>query len=301
MKATPVPRKLRRLAGRQRGRITYAQMLACGATRHQVGLWVRDGWLEREHHGVYLLGPRPEDRRGTFGSALHAIGPTSTLSFRAAGATWEILRGAVPTEVTVPRSTGRASRPTITVHRADLPPEHITTRNGLRVTTLVRTILDLAAVLTPRQLDRAFEAAQVQHGLKPEDVAAEVLCRAGYRGTPKLRALLKDAVDPEGVASILELRFLELCERHGIPRPLVNVPYAGCYPDFRWPHAMLVVETDSRQFHDTIAARRRDARKDELLEAAGYTVIRLRWRDVTADLGAAVAAIREALGIDIGE
>lgn len=297
MKTTPIPRKLRRLAARNHGRLNRAQILNAGATRHQITAWVKAGWLTREHRGVYLFGPAPAARTGRFASALETMGPKATLSFRAAGGEWEVLRGAVPTEVTLPRSCARRKRKAIIVHRADLPPEHVTTRHGLRITTLVRTILDLAAVLTPRELDRAFEQAQVRHGLRPEDVAAEVLCRAGYPGTPKLRALLRDGVDPEGVASVLELRFLALCEQHGIPRPLVNVPFEGCRPDFRWPGALLVVETDSRQFHDTIAARRRDAQKDARLRAAGYTVIRLCWRDVVADPAAAVAAIREALGV----
>lgn len=295
---TPLPRKVRRLAARNHGRLSYAQLLQAGATRHQVATWTRQGWIEREHRGVYRVDAGKGDRRGTFAAALTAVGPGTTLSFRAAGGLWEVLGGAVPTEVTVPTSTGRGHRRGIIVHRSDLPCGHVTTRHGLRVTTLVRTILDLAAVLTPAELDRAFEEAQVRHGLKPEAVAAEVLCRGGYRGSPKLRALLADAVDPEGVASILELRFLKLCEDHGIPRPLVNRPFAGVCPDFRWPDVMVVVETDSRRFHDTVAARRRDAKKDALLEALGYTVVRLRWREVTADPAAAAARVRAALGLD---
>ncbi|WP_354698894.1 hypothetical protein DSM112329_04592 [Paraconexibacter sp. AEG42_29] len=290
-----VMKKVRRVAERQHGRITWAELRKAGVSESQIRRLCGRGWLVREHRGVYLVGHKQRPREATFASALLTMGDDATLSFHAAGAQWEVLRGAVRTTVTIPPGTRRRGRPTITVHRAELPPEHVTIHRGLRVTTLVRTLLDLAAVLPLSRLERVFEQAQVLHKLDPDELAAEVLCRRGYRGTPNLRAVLEGAVDPAAVASVLELRFLRLCDAYGIPRPLVNEPLGPWVPDFRWPGAWLVVETDGKAFHATAAQRRRDAEKDAWLRERGYTVIRLSWSDVTRDPAATAARIKAAL------
>ncbi len=294
MPASAVIGRVRRLAERQHGRVTWRQLVDAGATRDQIRRWMQNGWLTREHAGVYVLGARPRSRTGSFRSALLALGD-GTLSHRAAAAHWDLTTRAVPIEVTVPTASGRTHRDGIVVHRADLPADHVSLRNGLRVTSLVRTHLDLAGVLTRRDLERLFEQAQVRHHLKPETLAVEVVCRRGHRGTPNLRALLAGAVDPAAVASVLELRFLALCDRHRLPRPLVNEPLGPWTPDFWWPEHHLVVETDGGAFHRTVAARRRDAAKDEWLRARGITVIRLTWQQVTERPDEAAARIRIAL------
>lgn len=295
MSTSAVIRAVRRVAERQHGRVTWRQLVDAGATRDQVRRWTHHGWLTREHTGVYLLGARPRSRTGSFCSALLALGGDAALSYRAAAAHWELTTQAVPIEVTVPTASGRTHRDGIIVHRADIPAGHVNVRHGLRVTSLVRTHLDLAGVLTPRELDRMFEQAQVRHHLKPEILAAEAICRRGCRATVSLKALLAGAVDPEAVASVLELRFLALCDRHDLPRPLVNEPLGPWTPDFWWPEHRLVVETDGDAFHRTVAARRRDAAKDAWLRAQGITVIRLTWHDVTERPDQAAAGIHTAL------
>jgi len=135
----------------------------------------------------------------------------------------------------------------------------------------------------------------VQSGLLPAAVAAEVVMRPGHRGSGRLRIVLQGAVDPADVRSVLELRFLRLCAAHGIPRPRVNEPIRRWRPDFLWPEAGLVVETDGARFHGTAAKRRRDARKDEELRAMGLRVIRLRWTDVAARPDQTADRIRHAL------
>ncbi|UTI65514.1 DUF559 domain-containing protein [Paraconexibacter antarcticus] len=295
MDADAVIHRIRRTAERQHGRITWEQLVVAGADEHRVRRWTQKGWLVREHHRVYVVGARPSSRMGTFASALLTMGDDAALSFRAAGAHWELLRGAVPTEVTVPRRSGRGHRRRIIVHRADLPAEHVTVRDGLRVTTLVRTHLDLAGVLRPPALARMFEQAQVRHHLDPADLAAEVVCRRGCRGAPALRAILEDAVDPAAVASILELRFLKLCAAHGIARPVVNQSLGPWVPDFLWPDAWVIVETDGWRYHRTAERRRRDADKDAWLRARGYVVLRLTWQDVTSRPEAAAARVASAL------
>lgn len=287
-----------RVAERQHGRITWDQLLDAGATRARVSRWTREGWLVREHACVYLVGAKPRSRIGRFQAALLHMGEASALSFEAAAAHWEVLSGPVPIAVTVPATTGRGHRDGIVVHRAVLAPEHVTTHLGLRVTTLPRTLLDLAGVLPPDQLARVFEQAQVRHHLDPTPLAADVVCWRGRRGIRVLRAILEDAVDPALVRSVLELRFLKLCARHGIPRPLVNEPMGPWVLDFLWPGVRVVVETDGWRFHRTAAQRRRDAERDAWLRARGHVVLRLTWRDVTSHPVATAVAVRAALARD---
>jgi hypothetical protein len=224
-----------------------------------------------------------------------ALGPHAVLSHRAAGALWEIVRGAVPTDVLVPPTSGRASRDGIVVHRSALRPEDVGRRNEIPVTSLLRTTMDLAAVQTMREFERSFEEAQVRHSLSPDLLAVEVVCRRRYRGNGRLGAVLKDAVDPAAVLSVLELRFLALCARHGIPRPLVNERFGPWRPDFLWPEARVVVETDGLRFHRTAAQRRRDAEKDAYLRAHGHAVIRLTWADVVERPQPVAAGVLAAL------
>jgi hypothetical protein len=269
---------IRRLAERQHGNVTFAQLRAARLTRHQIAHRVKEGWLVPRHTAVYAVGHVPRSRESRWHAAVLALGD-AVLSHRAGGAHWAVVGGAVPTEVTVPRD--RRPRDGIVIHRAPLPPEHVTTRDGIPVTTLLRTMLDLATVLPTRRLAQAFEEAQVLHHLPPAPLAAEVLARRRYRGNARLRAILDGAVDPAAVKSILELRFLRMCAAHGIPRPLVNEKIGIWTPDFLWPERRLVVETDSVAFHRTPAKKRRDAEKDAFLTDNGYRVLRVSCADVT--------------------
>lgn len=287
--------RILRVAERQHGRITWDQLLDAGATRARISRWTRDGWLVREHARVYLVGAKPRTRIGRFQAALLHLGEESTLSFEAAAAHWDVLAGAVPIAVTVPSATGRGHRDGIVVHRAVLAPEHVTTHLGLRVTTLPRTLLDLAGVVPLDRLARVFEQAQVRHHLDPTPLAADVVCWRGRRGIRGLRAILEDAVDPALVRSVLELRFLKLCARQGIPRPLVNEPMGPWVVDFFWPVMRVVVETDGWRFHRTAAQRRRDIERDAWLRARGLVVLRLTWRDVAERALVTAATVRSAL------
>jgi hypothetical protein len=295
MRGTSATRRVARIAARQEGNITFAQLRDAGLEEWEIEARIACGWLVRRHARLYAVGHVPLTATSRYRAAVLALGDQAALSHRAAGSYWGMVRGAVPVEVTVPTSNGRRRRDGIIVHRAPLPAGHVITEEGLRVTSVLRTTLDLSAVLPIRPLGWAFEEAQVRHHLDPVLLGAEVLSRRGHRGNAKLGLLLKDAVDPGAVLSILELRFLRLCAAHAIPRPLVNEKLGPWTPDFYWPEHQLVVETDGVDFHRTAAARRRDALKDAYMESLGLTVTRLRWTDVTLAPAATAARIQTEL------
>jgi len=283
------------LAERQYGNVTHEQLRNAGLSRQEIRGRIAAGWPIELHHHVYAVGHRQRDRRARWMAGVLTYGDRAALSHRAAGGLFRVLRRGVPTEVTLPSTSGRVKRDGIVVHRAPLPAHHLTVFEGIRTTNLLRTHLDLATVLPPWELSDAFEEAQVQFGFDPTPLAAEVLSRKGFRGSAKLWRLLDGAVDPARVRSILELRFLQLCADRGVPRPLVNEPLGKWTPDFLWPTAGLVVETDGLRFHRTAAKRRRDAKKDAALQALGLTVVRLTWTDVTRWPDASAERVRAVL------
>jgi len=292
MGAEPGLHRIAALAARQHGLITRRQLAALGLSRRVIQRLVAQGWLHRIHRGVYAVGHPALSRRGRWLAATLAL--EGALSHRAAGELWAIVPAGQIVEVTLLGVSGRAHREGLLVHHGRLAAREVTAHDGIPVTTVVRTLLDLAAVLDARGLGRAFEEAQVHHRLRPAELAAEVAARDGHRGSGRMRALLAGAVDPGQVESVLELRFLALCGAHGLPRPLSQVRFGASRVDFWFPEARVVVETDGARFHASAGKRSRDAEKDAALAALGITVRRLRWADVTERPAAVASALRAA-------
>jgi very-short-patch-repair endonuclease len=266
-----------------------------GFTGRVVHRLVAQGQLHRVHTGVFAVGHPALTREGRWLAATLALGPGALLSHRSAAALWAILPGMQPLEVTIPTTAGRPHRDGLRVHRQLLQPRERETRHGIPVTTLARTLIDLAAVLDARTLAGAFEEAQVSHRLSPAVVAAELVGRPGCRGSRGLRALLAGAVEPGQVESVLELRFLRLCNAHGLPRPVTQARFGPWRADFWFPDGRLAVETDGGGYHATAAKHARDARKTADLQAAGVRVVRLRWAEVVGRPRVVAGHLRVAL------
>ncbi len=171
---------------------------------------------------------------------------------------------------------------------------------GIPVTSVPRTLLDLAASLHMDGLRRACREAEVQRlfDLRAVD---ELLGRsAGRRGVRRLRMVIDDLREPELTRSELEQRFLELCRRAEFPRPRVNMGVSigaeRLEVDFAWPAQRLIVEVDGRRFHDTGFAFERDRRRDQLLALGGWQVIRATWLQLTREGAQLAATVGSLLG-----
>ena len=173
---------------------------------------------------------------------------------------------------------------------SDLPASDVTTRHGIPVTTPLRTLLDLAAVASAGELERAVQEAQVR-GL----VTADQLRRraVGVRGAPALRAAL--ALEPALTRSEAERRLLTLIRAAGLPRPQTNVRIGPYEVDAVWAQPRVVVEVDGFAFHGTRSAFERDRRRDADLAARRYTVLRFTWRELTRRPEAVIARIAAVL------
>ncbi len=214
-------------------------------------------------------------------AAVLALGPGAVLSHRAAAALHELAGAGPAIDVTVPRRARR--RPGMRVHQARaLDPRDTTSVQGIPVTSIPRTLLDLAGILPPTQLQRAYGKAE---RLRVLDVRAieQLLDRSnGRRAVATLRDLV--AYDPSHAAeasSELELRFLDLIREAGLPPPQVNVLVEGFVVDAYWPSARLVVELQGYAFHSDRSAFERDHARLARLKLARFEVLALTWRQVS--------------------
>jgi very-short-patch-repair endonuclease len=178
-----------------------------------------------------------------------------------------------------------------------LDPRDVTIKDGIPVTTVARTLLDLAEVLHPRQLERALEEAERLRRFDLRSIEDVARRSRGRRGLRPLVAVLGATLDtPPATRSDLERMFLDLCRDGGLPQPQVNVLVEGYEVDAHWPGANLIVELDSWGFHRTRRAFERDRARDMKLKLAGYTVLRLTWRQLTEDRDNVATTLRALLG-----
>jgi very-short-patch-repair endonuclease len=153
--------------------------------------------------------------------------------------------------------------------------------DGIPVTSVARTLLDLGALLPPTQLQRVYEQAE---RLRILDVRAieELLLRSnGRRGVAPLRTLTDyDPTVAVDSKSELEARFLDLIRHARIPIPQLNVLVAGFEVDAYWPDVGLVVELQGYRDHSRRVTFERDHRKLAALKLAGCEVVPLTWQQV---------------------
>jgi very-short-patch-repair endonuclease len=227
-------------------------------------------------------------------AATLACGAGAVLSYVAAAAHWAIRpTAATYIDVTVPRAAARR-RPGLRVHRhASLLAEETTIHASIPVTTPARTLLDLAATLPRRALERAVDQAEVLRLFDLTALDATIEAHQGRPGAPLLKAVLEEHDAGATVTrSELEERFLSLCDENGIERPRVNARIADLEVDFYWPHRSLVVEVDGYRYHGTRRTFERDRTRDATLAAAGLRVLRFSHRQLTGRPDEVVRALQ---------
>jgi hypothetical protein len=265
----PFDGRLAALAARQHGVVGHGQLVELGLSSSAIGMWAKRGRLLRVHRGVYAVGHMALTRNGRFMAAVLACGDGAALSHFSAAVLWGILedRGQ---RIHVTVEGNRVCRGVI-VHRSPLEGDRVR-RAGIVVTTVGRTLVDLADVVHKRRtLERAFDEAEY---LKLDwESAAPIHGRRGFRLLTSVLAVHEPGTTR--TLSELEERFLAFCEKHGFPRPMVNDSIEGYLCDFVWRDERVIVETDGSRAHGTERARRRDPIKDADLQIAGWRVIRI--------------------------
>jgi len=287
-----------RIARSQQGIVSASQLAAAGFGPNATGRRVAGGWLVRRHAGVYQLGVHC----GPLGdemAALMACGAGSVLGHWASMAVFDVRgREGRPVDVLVPRDfAGQLDGVRRHVTRW-LAPGDVVERHGMPVTVPARTLLDLAARISQRELERLVEDTQVRRLTSVGELQAMVERGAGRRGVRKLRAIVEELDEPLFTRSEAERLLLATVRAANLPLPRTNVRVAGLEVDALWPEQRLVVEVDGFAVHGTRVAFERDRRRDARLLLAGYRVIRLTWRQLTRERSSVVGLLRSALGTE---
>ena len=289
-------RAIAALAARQHGVVAARQLAALGLTYASVRHRVRTGRLHVVHRGVYAVGHPRITRRGRWMAAVLACGDGAVLSHRSAAALLGLRPDGRSSVDVIAAGRGRRSRRGITLHSASgLKSGDHGTCDGIPVTSVPRTLLDLAAVVDARQLERAFEAAERMRLLDMRALHELAHRSRGHHGLGAFRRLIDHLHDVPETATELERRFIDLCDNHALPRPACNVALEGFVVDALWPHARLVAELDSFGFHRTRAMFESDRARDATLQLAGYRVLRITSRRMEHDADRVAEAIRGLL------
>ncbi len=271
------------LVARQQGVITLDQLTSLGVGRRTIKRWIAAGRLRAVHREVYAFGPRPLTKRGKWLAAVLAMGPDAFLSHRSAAALWGLAGDRPKVDVTAPR--GRQVRPGrkgIQVHRCRFDPHEVTVRDGIAVSTVARTLFDLAEGSQPHELKSAWDEASRLRLLRVPEVAAVYERGRGRRARTRIRPLLAaEQRHVEDSASPLEDRFAEFVVAHRLPPPQTNVLVGKDVVDALWPGARLIVELDSWEFHAHRAAFEKDRDRDTDHLLAGYRTVRVTHRRLT--------------------
>jgi len=286
------------VASAQRGVVTRDQCLAAGLTRSAIRTRLAAGRLHVIHRGVYAVGRPSLEALGREWAAALYLNAHGVLSHASAAALWG-LSAREPAEVTL-TVVGRdvRSRPGLRVHRAlELDRRDLRNRHGLPVTSPSRTIVDLAAETPLDELESLLAEATVRRLVTPSELAAAAGRVPGHRGMAKIHALVSAEEDPALTRSKAERRLLALIRAAGLPAPLVNQPFLGYQLDMRWPAQKLVIEFDGFRFHGHRVAFERDRRRDQMLVAAGYRVMRVTWRQLEQEPLAVLARLAAALSL----
>jgi hypothetical protein len=273
--------------------VTRAQVLNAGVTPQEIRSRVASGGLIRVHRGVYRVGHRSPSTEATYLAAVLAVGDGALLSGRAAAHLLGLLKGTAPAPEVIARTQRRIEG--VTTHRCrSLNTRDATMFRGIPVTTVPRTLIDIAAELPLDALARACHEAGVRYATTPRAVEAVLARRPSSPGAKKLRRVIHG--DVHMTLSKLEAHFLELLQSAGLPLPVTNRQTGSHRVDCRWPEHGLTVELDGYRFHNSRHSWEQDRHREREARARGDDFRRYSYRDVLEEPAFMLAELGGRLG-----
>jgi very-short-patch-repair endonuclease len=275
------------------------QLLETGWSEKEIDGRMRTGRLHRLHAGVYAVGHEIVPREGRWLAALLASGPEAVLSHWSAAALWLIRPNSRRRiEVTVPHPS--RSRGQIYRHVSAVPPDERTEAEEIPVTTVPRTILDLAATESSSVIESLLRESEYLHLYDRLSLWDLVGRYPGRRGVRKVRAALERLEEGPGQRrSPLEERFAAFLRRYRLPMPRFNdwivIGSRRFQVDCHWPGTGQIVELDGWQAHGTRSAFREDRTRDRILQVAGYSATHITWSQLDDEPEAVAADLRALL------
>jgi Transcriptional regulator, AbiEi antitoxin len=261
-----VERNIAQIASRSHGVVTREELLRAGVTQAQIRSRLAAGGLIPIHRGVFRVGHAAPSLEARYIAAVKAGGEGALLHRRAAAH----LLGLTKRPPSLPEvlTTHRRRATGVTVRRCrSIDRRDATEWRGVPVTTVPRTLIDLAAILDPLDLARAFHEAAVRHRIKPDAVKRVLRRRHNWPGARALQHVISG--DEPVSLSRLESAFIAVVRRVRLPLPETNRLIGGRYVDCRWPEQRLTVELDSYRYHGTRHAWEQDRQREREARARG--------------------------------
>jgi hypothetical protein len=301
---TTIDDRIAALAAANDNIVERNELLRLGATDKQIRTRRRRRQLRTLHAGVYLFGAaeptwRQRVRAGTRAASRGAMASSGTvLALRG-------IDGAIEgqVEVMVRRDGGPTPRG-VRVHRprrAVLRPQFV---DGIPVTPIERALLDYASAASVELVERAVESALLKRLTTEERIwltIAEFSC-FGCRGTGRLKGVMTNRPEGKPARSVLEILVLDLLRKRGVPLPIRNhdvmvdgKPVAEI--DLAFVARLFALEADGAAFHSTSTQRKKDKARQKMLEALGWTFLRVTWFDLVTRPDWIVSQVRAALGV----
>jgi very-short-patch-repair endonuclease len=294
-KSRTVEEILGELARKSHGVVTRREALRAGVTKAQLLHRVEIGELIPVHRGVFRVGHVAPSLEARYLAAVRACGDGALLAGRAAGHLFHLLKRSpslpevhTPTERRVPGVVTHRSRAITAVDAASY--------RGIPVTTIPRTLVDLAVALSEPGLARVCHEAHVRYRITPVQVERVLTRRHNWPGARKLRRVLWGEVPVS--LSRLEAAFIARLKEAGLPLPETNRAVDGRRVDCRWPEHRLTVELDSYRYHHSRHAWEQDRQREREARARGDEFRRYTWTDVAEDPEPMLADLRSLLDRD---
>ena len=288
-----VERAIARVAGRQDNVITLEQLLDAGLGRGAIEHRVKARTMRHMHRAVYLLGAAPPTQMARARAAVMACGDGAVISHRSAAEMFALLPETDrEVDVTV---VGRnpGFHPGIRLHRPRAMARHeVTKMRGIPVTSVARTIADLAATEPTRDVEAAFQEALYRKIVTDKALAAIIRREPRRRGARVIRSLLQDT---RMTRSEKERALLRLIDAAQLPRPVTNVRLHGHLVDAYRPEQHLVVEVDGWDAHGHRLAFESNRKRDQVLLAHGIRTMRVTGRQLKNEALRLTALIAQSL------
>jgi hypothetical protein len=281
------------IATRAHGIVTRAELLGLEIPEGRIDRRIAKGLLIPEYPGVYRVGHRARSRESDYMAGVKAGGDGAVLFNCAAGHLLGLLKGqSWPPPEVLTRTERRIDR-LKTRRSRNLNPRHVTEMNRIPVTTVPRTLVDLAAVLGDEELARACHLAHVIYRVGPQQVAPVLATMLRAKGAKRLKAVLNG--DTKVLLSELEKGFIAVLRAAGMPLPDTNRYTDGHYVDCRWADKRVTVELVSYRFHNSQWSFDDDLDREREAYARGDQFRRYRYKDVFVDRTRMLVELRDLL------
>jgi very-short-patch-repair endonuclease len=297
---TPIDARIRLVTDSQRWSVSRKQLLICGVSDGAILRRLRNGRLECVHPGVYAVPHASDVSFAAETAALLTCGEDAVLSHHSAVTLWELRPGiARPVHVTIPGDRGFPVAAGVKLHRSrTLAPSDIRFHRGLPVTSPARGLLDTAAGLPDRDVERLLDEALFARRLVTLAEIGDLLARCGrHPGRARLKRVASPHDRSTSTDSPPEETMLGLVRAGGLPEPRLQVDVLGYRLDFLWPALGLAVEVDAYGTHGSPARFEADRRRDaRLLTEKGISVLRLTKHGIVQRPYEALAVVARAVG-----